>query len=274
MTVTEQTEYFRVEQTPEGIVIFTITRPDQLGAVNPEVVEGLKVTVERLGEEEELRALVIASEGRFFTAGIDITRLPSDRGNSGINIRWIYRKLHLIFDNMEAIEKPIILAAHGPCLGVGVEMASSVDFRFAAESAYFALPEIASIATLPGSGGISRFTRIVGPHWARWIAVANKRATPEQAVAMGFIHEVYPDEVFMEKVMEFTRELVGYSKEAVGLGLLAIDAAWDGDKINARNIDRMANTMLFWSEEYKQSVINFTEASKARAAKRDNEVGK
>lgn len=266
--MTEQTEDFRVEETPEGIVIFTITRADKLGAVNPEVTEGLRVVVQRLGDEPELRALVIASEGRFFTAGIDITRLPADRGTSGINIRWIYRKFHLLFDNMEAIEKPIILAAQGPCLGVGVEMASSVDFRFAAESAYFALPEIASLATIPGSGGISRFTRLVGPHWARWIAVADQKASAHQAVAMGFVHEVFPDDVFMEKVMEFTRKLVTYSREAVGLGLLAIDAAWDGDRINARNIDRMANTMLFWSEEYKESVINFTKASEERSKKR------
>ena len=266
--MTIKTEDFRVEESPEGIVTFTITRPEKLGAVNPETVEGLRETVQRFGDEEHLRVMVIASEGRFFTAGIDISRLPADRGKSGVNIRWIYRKFHLIFDNMEAIEKPIILAAQGPCLGVGVEMASSVDFRFAAESSYFALPEIASIATIPGSGGISRFTRIVGPHWARWIAVANKKATPQQAVQMGFVHEVYPDDVFMEKVMEFAHELIGYSKEAVGLGLLAIDAAWDGDRINARNIDRMANTMLFWSEEYQDSVIKFTEASRAREAKR------
>ena len=267
MTVTTQTEDFRVEDSPEGILTFTITRPTKLNAVSPEVVDGLRDVVMRLGDEQGARALIIASEGRVFTAGIDITRLPSDRGDSGVDIRRIYRKLHLVFDEMEAIEKPVVLAAHGPCLGVGVEMASSVDFRFAAESAYFALPEIASIATIPGSGGISRFTRIVGPHWARWVAMANQRISAEKAEQIGFVHAVYPDDVFMEKVNEFTRELVQWSREALGLAKMGIDTAWDGDKINARNFDRMANTMLFWSKEYSKSVIKFTEASKARNTK-------
>jgi enoyl-CoA hydratase/carnithine racemase len=255
---------YRIEETPEGIIIFTMTRPEKLNALPPETTEALREQVMRLGDQPELRALVIAAEGRFFTAGIDIARLPHDRGVSGVGIRRDYRRFHLLMDEMEAVEKPIVLAAQGPCLGVGVEIASSVDFRFAAESAYFALPEIASLGVIPGSGGISRFTRIVGPHWARWVAIANQRVSAEQAVTIGFVHQVFPDDVFQEKVLEFTTALVGFSVEAIGLAKLAIDAAWDGDKINARNVDRMANTLLFKTAEYSDSVIAFTEASKAR----------
>jgi enoyl-CoA hydratase/carnithine racemase len=262
------TEDYTVEETADGIVTFTITREDKLNAVSPEVVDGLRSVLGRLGDEPALRALVIAAEGRFFTAGIDITRLPPDTGGSGVALRRVYRDLHLVFDEMEAIEKPIILAAQGPCLGVGVEMACSADFRFAAESSFFALPELASLGVIPGSGGISRFTRLVGPHWARWVAIGNRRLSPEQAVTIGFAHQVLPDEGFLDGVLAFAHELVSSSAEAIGLAKLAIDAAWDGDRINARNIDRMANTMLFSTREYVESVTRFTEASKAREEKR------
>ena len=66
-------------------------------------------------------------------------------------------------------------------------------------------------------------------------------------------------------MLEFTKELVSFSVEAIGLGMLAIDAAWDGDKINARNVDRLANSLLFKTAEYSDSVIAFTEATNARA---------
>ena len=261
----DMSDEYKIEETPEGIVIFTMTRPEKLNALPPETTEALRQQVQRLGDEPELRALLIAAEGRFFTAGIDIARLPPDRGSSGVAVRRDYRRFHLLMDEMEAVEKPIVLAAQGPCLGVGVEIASSVDFRFASESAYFALPEIASLGVIPGSGGISRFTRLVGPHWARWVAVANQRVSAEQAVTIGFVHQVFPNEGFFDKVLEFTKELVSFSVEAIGLGKLAIDAAWDGDKINARNVDRLANTLLFKTAEYSDSVIAFTEATNARA---------
>ena len=68
-------------------------------------------------------------------------------------------------DELEAIEKPSVLAAHPRCLRVGLEIGASCDFRLAAEGASFALPELPSLGVIPGSGGISRVTRLVGPHW-------------------------------------------------------------------------------------------------------------
>ncbi len=51
-----------------------------------------------------------------------------------------------------------------------------------------------------GSGGISRLTRIVGPHWARWLAMACERVDAHQALAIGLVHAVYPAEEFAERV--------------------------------------------------------------------------
>ena len=77
-----------------------------------------------------------------------------------VEVRRDYRRgLHVFLDEMEAVEKPIVMAIHAPCLGFGVELAGAVDFRLAAESARFGFPEI-DIGVLAGSGGTSRFTRL------------------------------------------------------------------------------------------------------------------
>ena len=187
------------------------------------------------------RALVITAEGRYFTAGKDIGEMGAQPA-SGVALRRDYRRLHELFDEMERIEKPVILAAQGPCLGIGVEMASSCDFRFASERSQFGLPEVPNLAVLPGSGGISRFTRLVGPHWARWVAMAGENVDAELARTMGFVHHVFPDETFHADVQAWVRKLVGLSAEALGLAKITIDAAVDSDRRTARHVDRMANT--------------------------------
>src|SRR3546814_20989011 len=71
--------------------------------------------------------------------------------------------------------KPIILAAQGTCLGAGMEMVMSCDFRFCTPSAEWAVPEI-RLGVLQGSGGSSRLARIVGPAWAKYLAIAGRPA--------------------------------------------------------------------------------------------------
>lgn len=249
----------------DGIVTLTLSRDSKLNAVNQDMLDFISKVVDDFAENDAQKVLVITAEGRFFTAGIDLGQFNKDGENpfsSGINTRRDYRRLHLLFDELEAIEKPIIHAAQGPCFGVGVEMAVSCDFRFAATRATYALPEIINLAVLAGSGGISRLTRLVGPHWARWIAMAPETVDAQKAMTMGLVHEVFPDDSFHDDVNKFAQKLVGLSREALGMAKLAIDAAESSDRITARNFDRVANTLLMASDEHRAKIDAFLNKGK------------
>lgn len=247
----------------DGIITLTFTRDAKLNAVTDEMLDVMRQAVGDLGDHESNRALVITAEGRYFTAGRDIGEM-GEHPESGVALRRNYRRLHELFDEMERLEKPIVLAAQGPCLGIGVEMASSCDFRFAGERATFGLPELPNLAVLPGSGGISRFTRLVGPHWARWVAMAAENVDADLALTMGFVHRVFPDESFHADVDAWVRKLVGMSAEALGLAKITIDAAADSDRRTARHIDRMANTMLLQTAEHLDKIDAFLSRKEPR----------
>jgi enoyl-CoA hydratase len=246
-----------------GVLTLVFTRDAKLNAIDPEMIEELRRAVVDMTEREDLRVLVISAEGRYFTAGIDIASLNPDPGRtatgdvSGIKTRVFLRRLHVLLDSLESLEKPVILAAQGPCLGLGLEMAVSCDFRFAAERATFSLPEIPSMGVIAGSGGISRLTRLIGPHWARWVALASRSVDAQQAVQIGLVHEIYPDVVFVERVQEFARALTKLSGEALGLAKLAIDAAASADRTTARDFDRIANTLLLHAEQNRDAVQRY-----------------
>jgi enoyl-CoA hydratase/carnithine racemase len=260
----------------DGVVTITFTRDSKRNAVTPAMFDVLDGAVRDLGDRDDLRVLVITGEGRFFTSGLDFAslRLNVGEGTDGIvrgsNMRRQYRAEahHDLFDEIESIEKPVILAAQGACMGVGIEMGVSCDFRFAAEGATFSLPEVQNIATLPGSGGISRLTRLVGPHWARWLAMACETVDAQQALQIGLVHAVYPADTFQEQVQAFARKMAALPREAVGLTKHAIDVAETVDRRTAREFDRMAQTLLFMSDDFKDKVSAFNNASAARQASR------
>ena len=245
----------------DGVITLTFTRDRKLNAVTDAMIDVIRDAARDLGDHVANRALVITAEGRYFTAGKDIGEM-GEHPASGVALRRDYRRLHELFDELERLEKPIILAAQGPCLGVGVEMGSSCDFRFCTERAVFGLPELPNLAVLPGSGGVSRFTRIVGPHWARWLAMAGENVDAQTAVTMGWIHQILPEVGFHDAVQAWVRKLIGNSAEALGLAKIAIDAAVDSDRRTARHIDRMANTMLLQTQEHLDKIEAFNSRSK------------
>jgi enoyl-CoA hydratase len=233
----------RTEQA-DGILTVVLDRDAKLNAISPQITEVLWSAVRELGERPELRALVITAVGRYFSAGIDLRAAASaSAAPNGTEFRANYRRHHLLYDEMEAIEKPVVLAAQGPCLGAGLEMACSVDFRFAAESASFRLPEV-GLGTIPGSGGTSRLTRLVGPHWGKWMAMAGRGIDAAQALDIGLVHEVFPDEGFHSAVHDRVREIVALPAEALGAAKLAVDMVAEVDRRTARDIERLANTHL------------------------------
>jgi enoyl-CoA hydratase len=261
----------------DGVITMTFNRDDKLNAVDADMREGLVRAVRDLGDDDRHRALLITAAGRYFTSGIDLSSLaPIYEKPMGASQRRRYREFIRLMDEMEAIEKPIILAAHAPCLGFGLELACSCDFRLASTSATFGLPEV-RLGVIPGSGGISRLTRLVGPSWARWVAMAGETVDADQAYSMGLVQAVWPDEDFEREVRSFVQRLVGLPSSAVGLAKLAIDAAGFADRRTSRDVDRLANSMLLNGDEHRALVERFakrtasttTAASEATGARRD-----
>lgn len=127
-------------------------------------------------------------------------------------------------------------------------MSLSCDFRLAAQSARYSFPE-AKLGSIPASGGVSRFTRLVGPHWAKWMIMADKAIDAERALAIGLVHEVFPDETFEDDVMTFCRHLAAQPPEMLAIAKMTIDLAADVTAERARKIERLGQSILQVGDE-------------------------
>ncbi|TVV76613.1 enoyl-CoA hydratase/isomerase family protein [Sphingomonas solaris] len=242
----------------DGILIATFNRPEKYNALSSSLMAGLEEAVYRFRDTPRLRVMLIRAKGKYFSSGADLKEggggaLPT----TGSGIREMHRRLpnrmRQIWDEMEHIEKPFVVAHQGMCVGGSLEMSLSCDFRLAAASAGYAFPE-AKFGVLPATNGVSRLTRVVGAHWARLLIMANLPASAQEALTMGLVHKVYPDESFEADVMAFCRHLTQQNGEMMGAAKLTIELAADLGADQAAAVERMANSTLMLSPDYQEGM--------------------
>jgi enoyl-CoA hydratase/carnithine racemase len=248
-------------ETTDGVLIATLNRPGKLNALSGETMQLFEQALDRFRDDPALRVMLIRATGRFFCAGADMKADP-DRppASTATQIRENHRiglnGMQRIYDEMEHVEKPIVCAVHANCVGGGLEMALSCDFRLAAQSAAFSFPE-GLFGVLPASNGVSRLTRLCGPHWARWLVMGNQQVDAQRALVMGLVHDVLPDDGFADAALQFCRHLTKNDAEQMGAAKIAIDLCAELGRESGRQVERMANSGLMLNPAYKQRIADY-----------------
>jgi enoyl-CoA hydratase len=246
------------------ILIATLNRPEKLNALSAQTMALFEQALHRFRDTPELKVMLVRATGRYFCAGADLrggdtSNLPKTASAIRENHRLRLHGMHRIYDEMEAIEKPIVVAHHAMCVGGGLELSLSCDFRLAAKSASYAFPE-GKMGVLPASNGVSRLARIIGTHWTRYLIMANLPVNADKAMIMGLVHDVFPDETFADDTMKFCRHLAQQNGEQMGAAKIAIELAHDVGLAQARNVERMANSALMLNPEYLAGIERYIQS--------------
>ena len=249
-----------LSEVKEGVLIATLNRPEKLNALSRETMELFEEALLRFRDDPDIRVMLIRATGRYYCSGADLTGGSPNTNQTATGIRETHRVglngMHRIYDEMEHIEKPIVCAVHAPCVGGGLEMALSCDFRLVSENAEFSFPE-GLFGVLPASNGVSRLTRICGPHWARWLIMANRKADANRALIMGLAHEVLPNEGFHDAAFDFCKHLTRNNPEQMGAAKIAIEMAAEVGRDTARHVERMANSALMLNPGYQKMMTDY-----------------
>ena len=179
-------KYIQLE--PRGdIAIIKINRPEALNAVNIDVIAELSRTVDIVGADDGIRAVIITGVGeRAFCAGADIAYMVNI---DPIKAEKYASSAQAVLNKIERLEKPVIAAVNGFALGGGCELALVCDIRIASSNAKIGQPEV-TIGIPPGWGGTQRLARIVGPAKAKELVFTGKMITAEEAAQIGLVNRV------------------------------------------------------------------------------------
>lgn len=245
----------------EGIAVLTLNRPERYNAWNSEMRSEIALAVGEITNDDSVRVLIITGEGRAFSSGEDVSGMKelTDIGTRGF--RRVARNIHNVFDEIEAIEMPVIAAINGVAAGGGMELALSCDFRFAATTARLGFPEN-NVGLIPGSGGCSRLVKLVGPAKAKRLVMTGEMIQAPAALELGLIDEVVAPEVLLTHSMEFARKLAAKAPLALGLAKLVINACLNVDPDTGRHFERLGQSVLKKTEDHVEGARAFLEKRK------------
>lgn len=255
-------EFLKLEKDA-GVAVLTLARPATLNSWNQKMRDELREAVRDLAADDSLRVLIITGEGRAFCAGEDVRGMQglTEIGTRGF--RRVARDIHNVFDELEALEVPVIAAINGVAAGGGLELALSCDFRFAAETAKLGFPEN-NVGLIPGSGGCSRLVKLVGLSKAKRLVMSGEMLDASRALGIGLVDEVFLDSELRSKSLEFAKTLAAKAPLALGLAKLVLNACANVDPGTGRNLERLAQSILKKTEDHAEGAQAFVEKRKPK----------
>ncbi len=244
-------------QIEDRVGLIRLNRPQQLNALNAQLMEELTTALEAFDRDENVGCIVITGNERAFAAGADIKEMA---GASAVDM--LTRDAIGRWDRMKKIKKPIIAAVSGWCLGGGCEMAMTCDIIVASESAQFGQPEI-NIGVMPGAGGTQRLTRAIGKSKAMEMVLTGRYMSAREAEQAGLVSRVVPAEVYLDEAIKLARDIASKAPIAVRLAKEAINKVYEMPLADGLDYERRLFYFLFATEDQMEGMQAFVEKRKA-----------
>jgi enoyl-CoA hydratase len=181
------------EQYAPGIALIQLNRPNELNALNLQLMQELRDTLKNLDQNKDVRVIILTGNEKAFAAGADIKQM-SDK--SAIDMLMIDQ--FSTWDQIKKTRKPIIAAVSGFALGGGCELAMTCDMIIASETAKFGQPEI-KIGVMPGAGGTQRLTKAVGKAKAMELVLTGRVIYADDSLQYKLINKVFTVEMYLNE---------------------------------------------------------------------------
>ncbi len=204
-----------------------LNRPDKLNALTLPMLHDLVATSRALRADHELRAVVLAGEGRAFCAGLDVAATFTDRAGiarafvphpwRGTNVFqeavWGWRRLRV----------PVLAVVHGHCLGGGLQIALGADVRFTTPDARWSVLE-GRWGLIPDMTGVHALSEQVGLDVAKRLTMTAESLTGAEAQRLGLATQCADDPY--AAALQLVAELADRSPQAVAEAKALFDTTW------------------------------------------------
>jgi enoyl-CoA hydratase len=253
-----------------------LDRPEARNAMGEELWRDLPRALELVGQDTDVRVIVVAAKGPHFSVGLDLKALGGILGGDGGDggdgagekpsgaarartARTDVLRLQAAITAVAECPKPVIAAVHGYCIGGGVDLIAACDIRLASADAIFSVRE-AKVAIVADLGSLQRLPSIVGAGHVAELAYTGKDITAQRAKEIGLVNDVATDPAgVLQMAQEMAEEIAANSPLAVQ-GTKAVLAANQGRTV-AQGLDYVAtwNAGMLKSEDLTEAMTAFLE---------------
>lgn len=245
----------------DGVQTVTLNRPERLNAFNPEMHGLLREALERAGDDDAVRAVLLTGAGRGFCAGQDLSQRDVGGGAAidlSVTIESLYNPL---VRRLRALPKPIVCAVNGVAAGAGANIALACDIVLAARSASF-IQAFAKIGLVPDSGGTWFLPRLAGRARAMGLALLGDKLPAEDAASWGLIWKAVDDDKLMTEALALARGLAAGPTLAYALIKRALDGSETSTLDAQLDLERDLQRKAGLSADYREGVAAFMQKRK------------
>ena len=246
-----------------SVATITLNRPEKLNAFTEEMINAYVAALRECRDNSDIRAIILTGAGRGFCSGGDVSAMGERKHeNTPLSTKArLWDHIQHSPKTLAEMDTPIIAAVNGVAAGAGMDLASHCDFRIAAESARFAESYV-KVGLVPGAGGAYFLPRIVGQAMAMELLLTGELIDAQEALRIGYVNHVYPDDQLMDKAREMAEVIAGNAPISVRLIKRAM---LQGLNIDMRtHLDQISShmTLASSSEDHAEAVAAFKEKRK------------
>ena len=183
--------------------IVALNRPHVLNAYNMQMRDDLFEIIQSIKDDDDVKSVLISGQGRAFCSGADLTEFGTAPSQViAREVRWkrdVWGQLH-------SLNKPVISALHGYCIGSGLELALLSDIRISSPETKFSMPEV-QLGMIPAAGGTQTLPRHASVSSGVELLLTGRIFTAEEALKLKLITRIVPPHKLTETALNICQNL-------------------------------------------------------------------
>ncbi len=247
-----------IELTREGAVaVLKLNRPDKYNAVDRAMHKEFAGALRELQRDGDVRAVVLAAEGKAFCSGQDLREFEQapDDFRIDTHVRTTFNRVAL---GLRELPKPVIAAVNGVAAGAGASLALCADLRICGESALF-MQAFMKIGLVPDTGSTWLLPHLVGISRALELAWSARPVDAREALAIGLCNEVVADDVLLQTAVERAQQLAQMPTAAIGMTKRAMYRALTTDFADALEYEAQLQQVAGATADHSEGLLAFRE---------------
>lgn len=249
-----------------SVATIMLNRPEVRNAIDDEMRAQFNAIIERVANDDAVRAVILTGNGKGFCAGGDIAamqqRLKAPAGEIAFNGWRRQQRVHRSVAGLHDLGKPTIAAVNGAAAGLGADIALCCDFIIASDAASFSMSFILR-GLVPDGGGLYFLPRRVGLARAKELIFTGRRIDPAEALEIGLIDRLTSAENLLKDAHAWALELSKGSRIALALSKAILDQSFELTSEDVSALGREAQAICYTSTEHREAVAAFL-SKKAR----------
>ena len=253
-------EYRRVD----GVEVITLNRPEVKNALTYEMTKELSRYFVDLGDDDEVRVVMLTGAGGAFCSGADLTgKGGREDALTPVGMRQSTLSYSRMVYSLANLEKPVIAAVSGPAVGAGCNLALACDLLIASQEAQF-IQVFARRGFVVDTAGSFFLTRSVGLPRAKELMFTGRPVGADEALELGMVNRVVTAESLEKEAMELARKLARGPTRALGMIKKLVNASFESNLAYLLELEATYQGVAVGTDDFKEGVVAFLEKREPR----------